>query len=307
MTTPNVQELNYVAPLLQDSIIRSLLDKSRGGDLFYALPYVTKVIEAIYNKIPIINMSLHNKVTQLYKTNFDTTASTVNPFYPYTVLNMEGVALYRVSNHQGVFGNSRLDLELFAYSHEVEFYYLMYKDLTNRDIISLLLVDKLEEVEIDRASILTSYDTSRTIVSTDSKIDLNYISASSSTNNRYTYETITAYRLETPFLRVLGSSDILNNKAMFNTDMYLSSNGYETLELKTSQWILFRKQDRSIRLNNLQGLGVERVIEIPSGEDYLYYFVLREPNNIINYIESSFNIELQTDFRIIIKGELIDA
>ncbi len=77
---------------------------------------------------------------KLYETRDDLAASGSIIFeLPYSVYNTDGQLLYRVSNHDGIFGNSILDRTLLLQSKPGQFYYLNFDSFQGKRSILLIV------------------------------------------------------------------------------------------------------------------------------------------------------------------------
>lgn len=71
----------------------------------------------------------------------DLTSDSINPDSPYQVYDMRGNLKYTVTNHQGIFGESRLDENLVNKARNAGIYFLKYKTFSGSEKVKLLIIN----------------------------------------------------------------------------------------------------------------------------------------------------------------------
>lgn len=228
----------------------------------------------------------------------DFIGSTINTIIlekPYSVYSPKGDLLYRVSNHNGIFGNSILDRTLILQSDILDYYYLQYD--TYQESKTILLIRGLLNGGIER-KIKTGNENSRQLerelLQTNNYLNINpgNILRYSSFTNEIALGIDIYYQPSLPDYRPT-VEDIINNSTPQQFNVNVSSSFQ--LNIPASGYIVFTQKSLESELIYLQptitkGQGVHRFIEYA---DNIYYAALASEMNL-DIVKQSFDL-LQDD------------
>ena len=135
-------------------------------ELYAINNYLKLLLDNYQNLIIISPWSLYFDLRDL-DTLDTSTPDSINIEEPYQIYSLNGNLRYSVSNHFGVFGESRLDKDLIVNSYNTSAYYIKYKTYKGDIKIRILIVNFFSQV-----SKVVNRSFSSTIINTQSTISI---------------------------------------------------------------------------------------------------------------------------------------
>lgn len=202
---------------------------------------------------------------------------------PYFVYNSNRELLYKVSSHNGIFGDSILDSLLNLEFPASSFFYLEYSTYTQKE--QIILLNGLNRTNITKDIKLTSKSNTTLIKSeTFNKINISLISDIQDVINNY---PIKVYYLQTNSPVLLTRTSIISS-SFVKEEIYTEPNFL--INPITSGWLTFSQVTSQgeipLSLTLESGIGVGRLIQ---SSPYVYYFAGLDIN--LNTVKQFFNLE----------------
>jgi hypothetical protein len=201
-----------------------------------------------------------------------TPSSIIQVNYPYEIFSTEGKLLYRISHHNGVFGESSLDQQLLLGSETGDVYLLNYQSAAGPATKALL---------IDRRVQTRSED--RLVPNTGASLTKGDLITFKSRDGVASYPDLTLYFLEqNPMLKPTPASLVGNprtSKTAFTAlpFVFLASR---------SGWLALGSQDQIIPFVGIEGKGKFRLIPVGSA---LYYLTMDlDPSYVYQMLRPSY-------------------
>lgn len=195
---------------------------------------------------------------------------------PYSVHNLEGQLLYRVSEHNGIFGYSPLDRALLLQSKPGQFYYLHYSTYTGKR--TLLLVVNVFMIESKKKVAIGPTLREQQPVELLNQ-SLNTILFKLSNGQRDMSQPglplypVRVYFLQSPPGRVPSRTEVTTNPISEKTEYEMELDSSFVIHPQTSGWLVFNQVTRSgelpLEIQGMTGAGVHRLIEASPGVYYV--------------------------------------
>ncbi len=219
---------------------------------------------------------------------------------PYSVYDQLGKLLYRVSNHNGIFGYSLLDRQLLLESKPTDYYYLHFNTYAGKRVLLLVCATNSGTKKVNTSGLLNG-----PAYSLSEENNILYLDAINTSRNinvsGFPYYPIKTYFLASPPSAKPTISQIKLNP-LTNTQTYSLDFGTAlTIQPQTSGWLVITQlatSEVNLTINNLTGAGVSQLLEAnPS----LYYISLGSeisPNTLrqtigqagTNYTQQTLNL-----------------
>jgi len=216
------------------------------------------------------------------------------PYEPYTVYDLNHKIIYKVLEHNGIWGDSVLDRSLIIQSFSTEMFYLQYSTFHSFNT-DLLIVNNLA---LRGRNALSDNDALKAPPKFDSETGDNYLVPAIEPKDNYIQLTINLpYSIE-PYIHIyqLKSTPLIN--VTVQDIMTNPSTTYETFTIEGegtpiifnpnySGWILVvykvRDQTFPLRISNIQGYGVDRFVQ---SSDYIWYVAVGDEFDVTKLRQS---------------------
>lgn len=215
---------------------------------------IYRLIQFPINDVLVINRNKY-KFSLIRKINNNLEFDSIDTTIPYSILNYKGEKLYSVADHNGIFGNSELDLRLIENKSPIGLYILEY-DSFRKTEYRLIIVDNIESnIKLPQysASLVNKTSENQYLV-TNSLVF-------------FSNSPFTVYTLPKPINNEINLNNLLADPL---TVEYPSTTNQTSFVVKESIWLAVIKETEAIPLLQVEGLGADRLIERTNN---LYYLV----------------------------------
>lgn len=191
---------------------------------------------------------------------------------PYSLFSLEGTLLYKVSNHNSIFGESILDKTLVLQSRSTDMYYLQYESFSDKETVLIIINNLALEV----TSPIKDSDYLKAPEIEAKEPSDNYISISlPNINQDYVVSTVL---LPSQPLGIKTAEEILNNPTSLRDNNYVSrSENLFVFFPKMSGWLTFSYRDINsidsefLYVKSITGAGDDRLIKV---SEFVYYLAV---------------------------------
>ncbi|MBD2201814.1 hypothetical protein H6G33_10685 [Calothrix sp. FACHB-1219] len=219
-------------------------------------------------------------------------SSSINLDHPYSVYDKDGLLLYKVSNHSGVYGNSILDRTLVLQSKVLDYYYLQYDTYSSTK--TLLILIGLYSVGINKLLFNKDKDYSANRVSTledQSLITINVSSLERDVSKEGTpFYPLRVHTLRSSPSLIPNREQLLINGATSEEDYDLDITDYFFLYPISSGFYSFSQVKGNLIIpvapSLIDGEGSNRFI---LSSPYVYYLGMHKDINI-DILRQAFNL-----------------
>lgn len=182
--------------------------------------------------------------------------SIIQPEYPYEVFSWEGELLYRVSNHEGIFGNSSLDQRLLLGSETGDIYFLRYQGLKSL-CLKVLLVDRRVRINAEDQ-----------LVPNTGSLAKNNLIIFKSRDELEVYPSLSLYFLKQEAMIQPTVASLITHPRVLKTTFTALPYSFVT---DSSGWLCLASGQSAIPFIGIEGKGQYRLIPVGSG---LYYLTM---------------------------------
>ncbi len=215
---------------------------------------------------------------QLYENSY-TEFSSIIFEEPYSVYDIEGRLLYRVNNHEGVFGHSILDRTLVLQSTPGQFYYLEYKTYGGESTTILLVVNAYAITSSKKISIGPSLKEEKPLGEISKNINTILFTLRDGQKDPtlpgMPYFPVRIYFLNSPPTTIPNRSLITNHPLAERIDYDLDIDASFIFNPFTSGWFVINQVSKSgeipLEVSSMTGSGPHRFIE---SSPLIYYIGL---------------------------------
>lgn len=216
------------------------------------------------------------------------------PYEPYTVYDLNHRIIYKVIEHQGIWGDSVLDRSLIIQSFSTEMFYLQYSTYHSFNT-DLLIVNNLA---LRGKNALSDNDALKAPPKFDSETGDNHLVPAIEPSNNYIQLTINLpysiepyiyiYQLKSTPLVNVSIEDIINNPSTTNQAFTIEGSNVPIIfNPNHSGWLLFvyrsKGENFPLRISNVQGYGVDRFVQ---SSDYIWYVAVGDEFDVAKLRQS---------------------
>lgn len=242
----------------------------------YEMDYLLSKLLTHPGKVAVISPT--TITFQLYESSYTEFSSIVFE-EPYSVYDMEGRLLYRVTNHEGFFGHSILDKTLVLQSTPGQFYYLEYKTYGGGSSTILLIVNAYAIASNKKISTSPSLKEERPLGEKGKSVNTIFFTLTDGQRDNtlpgMPYFPVRTYFLNSPPAAIPNRSLIINHPLVEKTDYDLDIDASFIFNPFTSGWLVINQVTRSeevpLEVAAMTGSGPHRFIE---SSPLIYYIGL---------------------------------